>query len=470
MDQLKIRPTLATGKASTLLLCAKEFAADTNKNAVVPLTASDKKTASDYDQDQVRPRVVSITYNQQTGEIEYTFSEAFSLSTFNAKYTSFASQKTSRRRVALEQLSLKGDGIVTFNPLQPHKVSYKLTKQELEAMQQLLKLCDANIPNSCFLSVSSLMFSDTSGLAAQPVKDLEPSTLFPDKEPPVLDNFDLDMTTLTLVLSFSETVQLAALDVQKLAFLSCSNLTTCTGVPLSSGQFSTAVATEVSIVLSNADANKIKANAGLCTSADDTFLQIKDDFIRDVAGVALVTPKTAKKVTTYTKDTKPPTITATDLNMDGSGRLVLKFSESVNVSSINLKEITIQNSRISPTKFKLTGGVPLSLDKEPDTVIITLLKDNLDAIKKLSLLAVSRDTSFISVTSKAISDMAGNPVTAITSPKAEKVDAYDPDKTRPKIIGYDIDMTTGTLRLKFSETVDADSLDPKGITLHDCAP
>jgi len=472
MNQLKYRTTLATGKASTMLLCTKDFAVDKNDNSVVPLTASDKKLASDFNQDQVRPTVVKFTYDQSTGKVTVTLSEAItSKKSFNPTAITFKSRKDSRRRAALQTFTFKGDGTIGFDPKNPHIVSYTPSDAEREAMKAKDALCTT--ATNCFITADNSLFKDSSSLTNVPVVGLAPVFLTPDAIAPVLDNFDLSMNAVdgaaaTLILSFSETVLAAELDVQSLVFISCSNLTSCKGVTISSGNFSTAPATEIKIVIPDSVANKIKANAQLCTSAEDTYLQIKDGFVADMAGVKLVTPKVAKKVKKYTDDQTGPAVTAADLDMD-AGRLVLKFSETVNASSIDVKEITILSGLTTkPDEFKLTGGSVASLD--PDSVTITFLKLDLDAIKKLSSLAVSRDSSFISFTKSAIADMAGNQVTPVTQQKAARVDSYTPDNTRPQVIGYEIDMTKGTLRLKFSETVDADTIDPKSITLHDCAP
>jgi len=472
MNQLKYRTTLATGKASTMLLCTKDFAVDKNDNSVVPLTASDKKLASDFNQDQVRPTAVKFTYDQSTGKVTVTLSEAItSKKSFNPTAITFKSRKDSRRRAALQTFTFKGDGTIGFDPKNPHIVSYTPSDAEREAMKAKDALCTT--ATNCFITADNSLFKDSSSLTNVPVVGLAPVVLTPDAIAPVLDNFDLSMNAVdgaaaTLILSFSETVQAAELDVQSLVFISCSNLTSCKGVTISSGNFSTAPATEIKIVIPDSVANKIKANAQLCTSAEDTYLQIKDGFVADMAGVKLVTPKVAKKVKKYTDDQTGPAVTAADLDMD-AGRLVLKFSETVNASSIDVKEITILSGLTTkPDEFKLTGGSVASLD--PDSVTITFLKLDLDAIKKLSSLAVSRDSSFISFTKSAIADMAGNQVTPVTQQKAARVDSYTPDNTRPQVIGYEIDMTKGTLRLKFSETVDADTIDPKSITLHDCAP
>lgn len=97
-------------------------------------------------------------------------------------------------------------------------------------------------------------------------------------------------------------------------------------------------------------------------------------------------------------------------------------------------------------------------------VTIVLTTSDLDEIKRLSGLAATRNTTYIYLSSSAITDMFDNPIVSIEPPNAVLVDNFVDDFTSPVLLSFDFDADSGTLVLTFSETVNSSSLDITGIT------
>jgi len=105
--------------------------------------------------------------------------------------------------------------------------------------------------------------------------------------------------------------------------------------------------------------------------------------------------------------------------------------------------------------------------KTTDSTIITIQLGtaDLNEIKRLTELAISQNTTYLSVSSDGIADLSGNALDPVPPDNAQKADAFFEDLIRPSLVEFDLDMDNGVLILTFNETVDASSLQPMGITI-----
>ena len=88
--------------------------------------------------------------------------------------------------------------------------------------------------------------------------------------------------------------------------------------------------------------------------------------------------------------------------------------------------------------------------------------DDLNTIKQNISLLTAMSNAYLALQPNFIADMNGNPLNAVFGVQAA---IFLSDTTRPSLIGFDLDMNLGRLRLVFTETVNASSSDPTGITL-----
>ena len=92
-----------------------------------------------------------------------------------------------------------------------------------------------------------------------------------------------------------------------------------------------------------------------------------------------------------------------------------------------------------------------------DALIIQvwITKEDLDEIKRIEEIATSVNDSYLSFGPELVHDMNFNTIMASAG---LQVDSFVEDTTPPELISYDLDMNSDLLRLTFSETVDADTI------------
>ena len=127
------------------------------------------------------------------------------------------------------------------------------------------------------------------------------------------------------------------------------------------------------------------------------------------------------------------------------GTLVLRFSETVNGASLDVTQLTLQAAQmLSDLNSSLLHSLVLDQDTgtrdgyEP-TIVVSIGTADLNEIKRLTQLATSNLTTYLSLTSSAIGDTAGNNVTMVTHASAIAVTTYKGDENRPELVSFAID-------------------------------
>lgn len=101
------------------------------------------------------------------------------------------------------------------------------------------------------------------------------------------------------------------------------------------------------------------------------------------------------------------------------------------VSSLEIEQLTLQDDPFaSSSQFVLTD-VTL-LDGNNPTVRLLISTDNLNSIK-ISPVASSASSTYLSHSSQFITDTSSVPISAISSNNALLVATYAPDTTAPKV-------------------------------------
>eukprot|EP00911_Craspedida_sp_UC1_P000368 UC1_evm1s282 len=171
----------------------------------------------------------------------------------------------------------------------------------------------------------------------------------------------------------------------------------------------------------------------------------------------------AKPVTTFTADTKAPTLTRFEVSMDGAGEFVFVFDETMQTSKIDPTKITFVNGAQS---LKLTGGSFSKVQADDSTMLkLVPLKADLDKLKLNTELAVSRVTTSITFTKEAFSDMNNQFVNAISVSRT--ADSFVEDTTKPVLTSFNFDYDQSTIVLAFTEPIRDDSVLVETIFVHD---
>ena len=145
------------------------------------------------------------------------------------------------------------------------------------------------------------------------------------------------------------------------------------------------------------------------------------------------------------------------------GQLILNFSETINVSTINFTQFTFQNTGSHSTSgYSLTSGVIIT--PNGPSVIVMIYNEELNRIKTINGLADGNfnplQNTYLAITPFAFRDMNMNFNKEIRSDiLAQRITSFIPDTTRPELISATLNLNQGSLTLDFSETVRESTLD-----------
>ena len=279
-----------------------------------------------------------------------------------------------------------------------------------------------------------------------------------DDSSPSLESFYLDLTAETLTLYFNETVDRDTLDVTQITLcntnssLTASMTHTLTNVSTSMGRN----LPEIVINLGLFDLNELKRMPYLATSVDNTFIHLNNLTITDTFGNEVIPIDEYDKLqaTDVTNDNINPLLQSFELDMN-TGIMTLSFSETVNSATLDTAGITLHNSQTLPGVNYTLSGPYVSVSPPSNIIQFEIANSDLNRIKFYRTLAISIDTTFLSISPLTIDDMNGNPVNqSMILPAISLV----PDTTPPVLLGFSIDMDRGQLMLSFDETVMEGSL------------
>jgi len=122
------------------------------------------------------------------------------------------------------------------------------------------------------------------------------------------------------------------------------------------------------------------------------------------------------QMSAYTSDMTPPEIAGFRLDLQFD-QLALTFNEAVKASTFNFTVVTIKSKCTGGRNFAITGGVfvPVNLPDGVTVITITLLPDDLIAIKSDTLLATDTSNAFLQVDSGTVKKVASQGLLAVTA-------------------------------------------------------
>ena len=476
LDAIKNLRDLASGKRNALLYLTNITIWDNAGNPVVPLSSCEAPRARDFTHDTTRPRLVSFDLDLNDGRLILTFSETVKIvDTLNVAEITLQSMEqalygdlseyTLTRSVPFESSSMDDDSRV---------VPIMLGFRDLNAIKYRYEL--ATTRNDTYISITEAAVLDLRNnpvVAIPQSEGLQARIVTPDTTPPILVNFTLDMNSTTLILIFNETVNASSLMVDQIAVL--NNETSSPDYHSSPrfltpgvGQTYTSSDNDYVIVihLGPLDRNEIKRRRNLATNRENTFLTVSRYTICDMNGNKLtpVRDGSAQPAADFIPDTTPPVVTNFTLNMN-EGRFILTFDETVMADSLMLPFITFQDGEsFMNISFTLTGGERSRSDSTLLEVDFSI--SDLNEIKRLTLCRES-DSCFLLHRYATVEDMNMNYIQARPDGFGLQVAEYIPDTTDPELVRFDTDLTSETISLTFSETVNISSLNFTAFTLQD---
>ena len=283
-----------------------------------------------------------------------------------------------------------------------------------------------------------------------------------DATKPTLTGYDVDMTAETITVTFSETVAGNKFDATALTLQSTKVKDGATSSHKLTKQATLKAKVDakvdpsiLTIVLGTADANSIKLLPALAESKTSTFVSFEAGFIEDVDTnqIKPVEVASATNVGKYTQDSNKPVVSsfAFDVNAE---TIKFVFNEPVAKSTVVTKGMIVRSAKTGGIEFQLTGHKSRSLSANGLELTVTMLPADVNSLKSTNKLVDDKATTFISVPTTFIKDIAGNTVTE----EVQQAATYVKDINLPLLAAFELDMNAGTFRLSFSETVDASTV------------
>ena len=293
-----------------------------------------------------------------------------------------------------------------------------------------------------------------------------------DSTPPILQSFDLDLSNNSLLLTFSEVINISSLRLPLLTLTSTQFLiSTSQKISLAGGYISgrsliIGQPPVVVVSLLESDLNKIKNFDMLALDNSSTFLSISPDAAFDYSNNSLypININASLSVRNYFPDTVNPILLSFALNLDDLV-LSLLFSETVQVSTLMIPDIFIKTTKnFINGSYSLLDSFLLVYDNEPFVNLSLGFKDR-NFIKLRTDLCTQMTNCFISYNSSLIRDTNGNFVIQIPSTQAQSISLFNPDSTNPSLTFGLLDLDSSVLSLTFDEPVDSTSLNLDQITI-----
>jgi len=489
LNAIKSKTNLATlaNRDNTYLAVHPGAVSDTAfpiKNVFATLvTCTTPKKASKFDNDDTPPELnTGFSLNMRTGKMVLHFSETVDFDTFEV--TALTLTDGGSTEFPLTSSSTKVSASVAG------KVVVQISDDDLNR----IKMTDAiaKTQSTTFVYFSGALVSDmngnevvsTAGNAKGTFETpLHPGTHFvEDGAPPNVDRIDLDLTLGTMTLFFDEAVRLASLDMEMLAVLGGTDVSSPSETMSTDRQYAKYIAndegTVIEVALTQTDLDKLKLKPLLAISQLTTIFSLTEDLINDYQGNKMAVPAKFSAGAHIPDETKP-TLVSFSIEMTDE-ELTLTFSEAVNALSLQATGLTIQDSKqafVSPNStapdyaHKLQGGLVTSGNGYIQ--VIKMDTFDLNHLKRLSRVATAVDDTYILIDAGSVQDLNSKGVVGIADGDAVVSNDWKTDKTKPTLDTYRVVMDgTGPplkLYLKFSETVDVTGLDVTKIVLQDTA-
>ena len=454
LNALKADLSIATNASNTWLRFTAQLGDDMAGNSVVPF---EYYAVDLFEDDSVSPILEGFTYDANNGQIILSFSEIVNGSSFNG--TAIILQNNDQGDITHYRLT--GGYTDTFIS---DILNVTLDSKDTNTIKAILNL--ATSQETTYISVESGLIHDMNGNALSETV-IKASKYIDDRVRPVLLNFTLDLNSSEIQLTFSETVDASTLNISAFT-ISSSPLLDAISIHLESSSASKTDSTEITIYLSDNDANNLKMYPTLATTEKNTYLLMSEYAVKDIDSNPVEEIALSDEMYAYLiiPDENPPELVDFSLDMN-TGELTLTFNEPVNSTSFDIDEIILQSTKNITEADIISKFVNSSFPKDQYGTELTVLigTTDLNEIKSLPYIAQTVNDTFISFTSYTIQDMNGNMVEEIDSMFAKQADGYIADETPPVLIAFDIDINDGTITLYFDESVDAESIVFTKITL-----
>ena len=481
LNTIKALTRLTSSQATTFLSLTNSTVADMARmrNYITEVNISQPLPVRNYTRDATSPVLRGFSFDLNVGNLTLTFTETVNISSLDVTQIMLTGAVCTGTNHTLRAMPLYPNTSAAFGEDWP-EIVIRVGHEDLDAIKNLRDLFSGRRNSLLYLTMDAVRDNANNRVSPIGVCDAPRARDFVhDTTRPELVSFDMDMDNGRLVLTFSETVRIVdSLDVTQITLqatlgrpndpLLSYTLTHSGPFPSSSMDADSRV---VPIMLGFTDLNAIKYRSELATSRNDTYVSITDLTVLDLPGNPVESGTIRTRI--FTPDTSSPVLVNFTLNMNTT-TLILTFNETVNASSFQVDQISIQHGVRSSSDYNSSSrfltpgeGETFTASDNDHTIVVNLGPLDRNEIKKRRGLAISAATSYLTATMSSIVDMNGNPLRGIADGRAQQVASFVNDTTPPTIANFTMDMNEGRFILTFDETVMATSLMRMSISFQD---
>ena len=457
-DAIKAITTLATAPTNTFISLTSDLVRNFFDLPVVAVS-NGSALSSTFMTDMTPPVLLRFSLNLTSEELILTFDETVDASSVQISNIEIQSDDMGSNRFTLRDSNA--------SRVDSTQITITLGQADLYSLKTNLDLgTDDN--NTCvFLRDNAVRDLSMIGVPIISTTNCI-ADFYGDFISPRLTSFVVNVNASTLILNFDEPIDVGTINETFLTLQAQQRAgSRVQEVTLTGGESTTADHLEVILTITLEDLNLIKQNLDLLVDIGSSFLRIIPSFISDFNGnaVAEISANSALQASAFVEDTVNPVLQSFDIDLN-NGYLTLYFSETVDVSTIDLTGITLQQTSMGfqASSHTLTNGRLVTTNDAP-VVVAEITNDDLNVLKTRDI-ACTNTSTWVTLTNNTILDVSGYPVIPILSGlNAIPVSRYTPDSTPPSLLGFSLDVTAETLTLSFNESVDFQSLDVSQITL-----
>ena len=423
--------------------------------------------ARDYTPDMTQPVLVAFNFsiNGNQPYLSLSFSEPVNLGTLNFSLVEL--HNAAHTNDSTEWRALTGGSFPSGDSLN-RTFTLLLAQDDVNAIKALRDLgTDVNntyliFREGAIMDLFYLSNSEEDGYTVQA------TSVIPDSTPPQLNSFTLDLDDGLIVLTFSETMEAASFDPTALSLQSAASGPALMYTLRGGSVLSLEDTPYISLELTPADLNAVKAIRGLATNRVDTYLTLAVGGVQDIVGLNVtgVSADSALQANAYTTDQTPPILMSVSLNLT-TNELILTFDETISALA---DDAIVERISIKPDANDTTIGVSLTnssrvVSNDSFIIVIQLGAMDLNRIKLNTGLATDCSNTFVTVERDAFIDMSTNRNGNLE--QTLLADKFEEDLVSPTLSRWSFDLNQGCIQLRFDEPVDVTTLTTEGLTLLD---
>jgi hypothetical protein len=457
-NQIKAAHTLATSNETLYLSHRPGLIEDMNGNSVDQRVFPNMIAVTTFTSDTTAPEVEAFVLDMNNEEITLVFSETVNVSSIDLDgITLFANTALLGSNVTISTSRTNDDEATAL-------VVISLSTADVNAIKMLPTLA-VNLGSSVLRMATNVLADEHRVFMA--AATVPATQFFPDETTPRLTSFHLNLESPSenLILTFLEPVDSSTLEITAITLHSESNSSLGESVTLTTSTAADVYATVVAVQFSYADMRSIKLAEDLAEGGSSSFLSYPEGVIEDMVGNNA--SEVTRQADVFTDDATAPVLNSFSIDYNAAHPLVnfsLTFSEPVNVSTLDVTSITVQelaNGTAAVQTLTLTAADFVSVSS--DVVAVTPSITDANALKLLTALGVNSSNAFMDLAAGGVVDMAGNGNAAML--QGAGTTSVQSDTTSPDLDSFDLDLTAGHLIMTFNEAVDVDTFNVSEIRI-----